>query len=171
MYMKIHFSLSSLLIIASFMFGVYVLVKFAKFPFSSAGSTAPVAIGRALGFLVLGESISAYVMFIAYHNIGLWFGSELIPSVSKVFCVALFYYINFCVGFIASKTIEDTKSMNYKIIAAVGIVPHLIISLLVFGGQILWHFSFWPYVAFVVAGGLTQIKYPEFSLFPKKEIA
>lgn len=166
--MTLFISFYSLLTIFGFFVAIYFLCKYAKFPFTSDECSAPVAIGRALAYLFLGQVISVYVMFVFYSDFLRWFGSGVVEIILNGGCVLIFYYVFFSAGILAAKTVEDTKSMNYKMIIVLGFIPHFVITFISFPENLWWHLSFWPYFFFVMAGGVTQIKYPQLTSYFKR---
>lgn len=166
--MTLFISFYALLTIFGFFVAIYILFKYAKFPFTADECSAPVAIGRALAYLFLGQVISVYVMFVFYSDFVRWFGSGIVEIILNGGCVLIFYYVFFSAGILATKTVEDTKSMNYKTIIVLGFIPHFVITFISFPENLWWVLSFWPYFFFVVAGGLTQINCPQLTSYFKE---
>ncbi len=159
--MNFHLELSFGLLfhLGVFIFSIFLLYKFYRFAFNSPKPSGPAAIGRGMGVLVLGEILGAYLVWCLVSIFNAFAGLESIDSVVKFLSLIIFYAASIGSGFIASRTNEDTATMNYKIQVAAGFIPNGIIGLIVFSGGIYNHLAFWPYAILVLVGGLIQIKY------------
>ena len=155
LHLQISFAFLLHLILASV--SIYICYRYYIFAFKTPKPSGPAAIGRAMGALAIYEILGSYVIWFIFKTSSVIFGSEIFDLGSKSLSVVLFYIAVIASGFIASRTAENTQSMNYKMQAALGFVPHTIIGFVVFSGSVYNHLVFWPYIPLVVAGGLIQI--------------
>lgn len=156
LHLQVSFAFLLHLVLASV--SIYVCYRYYIFAFKTPKPSGPAAIGRAMGALAVYEILGSYFIWFIFKAISVIFSSEVFDSVSKSLSVVLFYIAVINSGFIASRTAENTQSMNYKIQAALGFIPHTITGFVVFAGSVYNHLVFWPYIPLVVAGGLIQIK-------------
>lgn len=156
LHLQISFSFLLHLVLASV--SIYVFYRYYIFAFKTPKPSGPAAIGRAMGALAVCEILGSYFIWFLFKASSVIFSGEIFDLGSKSLSVVLFYMAALTSGFIASRTSENTQSMNYKMQAALGFIPHTIIGFVVFTGSIYNHLVFWPYIPLVVAGGLIQIK-------------
>lgn len=139
--------------IASIVIAVVVLWVFVWRVAKSAEPSGPAAIGRALGFLVLFEVLGTYLLGFLFNMSTLFIPPDVLQTPARIADVVLFCLVPIASGFLAARTTEQAHSMNYKILCALGLVPHTVISFLVLSGGDLNHVVFWSFVPLVILGG------------------
>ncbi len=107
-------------------------LKFFRYVVPNKAVSAPEAIGRAIGFLILTEIVFSILASIIVAAIIKYFDA---PSVIQI--LQIFQFIGFLVlasigALISMKTNENTHAMNLKIYSATIFIPNLLISLLAF---------------------------------------
>ena len=139
--------------IASIAIAAIVLWVFFKRVTQSPEPSGPAAIGRAVGFLVLFDVLGAYLLRFLFNVAKLFLPPDVLESPYRIAVAVLFCLVPLVSGFLAARTTEEAHSMNYKILCAIGLLPHGVISFLVLSGGDLNHLVFWSFVPLVIAGG------------------
>lgn len=118
--------------------------------------SGPVAVGRALAVLLLSDIFGSKFVVFAIHDLQRTFRFPLPQAIEQFAITAVFCLAAYGSGYIAAKTMEDTHSMNYKIICVIGVIPHGILSFFFLSGGIFNHLAFWSFIPLVVIGGYVK---------------
>lgn len=106
----------------------FVITGFILTVLTSEEPSGPAAIGRALGLLVLLETVGPVLigrLFEQAFNVTL---HRIPEDLGPAIILALFCGAPMMSGFIAARTKENTRAMNCKILAIFGFIPHCLIS-------------------------------------------
>ena len=120
--------------------------------------SGPASLGRAIGFLTLGEIVGAgSIWYLSYF----WsfFAVEGVINFLRLICLILvFFLVSSGAGYLAARSYEDVGRMNATIFVVVGFFLHSIISSIAFmrsGYVIMMLLSFIP---FSILGSFVQLK-------------
>ena len=131
-----------------------VLLLFSVSVVRKGAASGPGAIGRALGFLVLFESLGTYVLWYTVRMASLISSTEIPENYRLYGFLVFFLAIPLLAGILAAYTVETTRAMNTKIILALGWVPHGIATSVYFEGGVYGATAFWGYFVAAVLGGV-----------------
>ena len=120
---------------------VFIIYKFCRKTLLGPIPQSPAAMGRAFAAITFIFILTLFVTNI-FHFI-----LTKTPSLNPIFKnIDVFLYLGVVValiapilaGILATRTTEDTKSMNLKLIIGVGIFPYFIITSFAFMGRPIW---------------------------------
>jgi hypothetical protein len=151
--MSVTISFGLIAYIASIAIAAVVLWVFFTRVTKSPEPSGPAAIGRALGFLVLFEVLGTYLLRFLFDVPNLFLPPDALQTPYRIAVSILFCLVPMISGFLAARTTEEAHSMNYRILCALGLVPHAVITFLVLSGGALNHLVFWSFVPLAIAGG------------------
>ncbi|OCQ23737.1 hypothetical protein A7985_07295 [Pseudoalteromonas luteoviolacea] len=107
---------------------VYLLYKALNECLKGKLPSAPAAVGRGVGILVLGQFVTLGFMNYLVNRLT----TESFQQYSADYVAMLYVPIGIIyallAGYIAARTYEDTKRMNVKMVAGVGLLPQVLFT-------------------------------------------
>ncbi|MFC0119864.1 hypothetical protein ACFFK7_18280 [Pseudoalteromonas xiamenensis] len=107
---------------------IYLLYKALNECLKGKQPSAPAAVGRGLGILAFGQFVTLGLMNYLVSR----FGTETFQQFSAEYVAMLYVPIGIIyallAGYIAARTYEDTKSMNVKMVAGIGLLPQVLFT-------------------------------------------
>jgi len=137
----------------------YVVYSYYPFAFKSQVPQSPAALGRAFAAPTLIWALTLFIIsFIQKWGVTPLVGALPVYEVLSVFSALLLAVAS---GWVASRTTEDTQTMNLKLLAAIGFVPFSIITWVGFmsGPVLVVWFLIIAYIPMVYVGYRAYLKY------------
>lgn len=122
--------------------------------------SSPIALARALMFLVLNEAFLAYLMWFLFSGHGAAPYVDLLQATRKLLSTLLLLSISAGCGFIAASTAREMQAANIRIFCGLGLGPHLLITFLGFPGGLFNQAAMLLFIPFVMLGGRFKAHHP-----------
>jgi len=121
-------------------------VLFGKVP------SSPAAIGRSLGIIILGQLVLFYLLWYFSYLMG-FIGVNFTEPNHSVLHGPIGISFIILAGYLSTRTFEDTKSMNLKVICIVGLIPQVLITVFNFNEGLSTSIALYLFIPCVVIGG------------------
>ncbi len=156
--------ISAIYALIIFAISYFIVRKFYALSFLGDVPQSPAAVGRSFAAITFILGIALYNLHCIQTIIHAFVNAESIPYQAASVLASLF--MAGVAGYLAARTIEDTQSMNAKIIAVVGYAPYLLVTTLALMGEPLWcnYVSAVLYIPAVIIGYFLYIKSPNKAL-------
>lgn len=136
----------------------YWLFRLVQAFFYTPPPSGPASLGRAFGFLALGEIMGAGTIWYLSYFWSFLVVEEVSSVIRLIFLMSVFLLVSSGAGYLAARSDEDVGKMNATIFVIVGLFLHSIISSIAFmrsGYVIVMILSFIP---FSILGAFLQLK-------------
>ena len=137
--------------VTAFLAGFF-LYKAAKESVAGKMPSAPAAIGRALGIAVLGQLLGFYLLWYISTFLLSAIGMSLKDPNISVLHGPIGIVFAVLAGYLSVRTYEDTKAMNVKIVAGIGLLPQGLITMFNFNEGISPALPLWLFIPSVFLG-------------------
>lgn len=132
---------------------IYLLYKALNECLKGKLPSAPGAVGRGLGILIFGQFVTLGLMNYLVNR----FGTESFQQYSADYFAMLYVPIGIIytllAGYIAARSYEDTKSMNVKMVAGVGLLPQVLFTVFNFNEGVSSYLVLFLLIPCVLIGG------------------
>ncbi|MGR6872396.1 hypothetical protein ACU6U9_08825 [Pseudomonas sp. HK3] len=145
-------------IVIAFILSCVLIYKFLVMAISGKVPQSPAAMGIGIAALSFLPAISWFVAWFIDRNINQLFGSDL--PIYLLLSIPILVSSLTLAGYLATKTSEDTSMMNLKLLIALGVIPHFIVSTFAFMSLPGWmnYLDFGAYIPAIIIGRILYIK-------------
>lgn len=133
-------------------FGCYFLYKALREAVFGKIPSSPAAIGRSLGIIVFGQLVCFYILWYVSYLLG-FIGITFQDPNSSILHGPIGILFNTLAGYLSVRTVENTKSMNIKIVCVIGLIPQTLITAFNFNSGLSTTIALYLFVPSILIGG------------------
>lgn len=145
-------------ILIAFVLSCVLIYKFWKMALYGKTPQSPAAMGTGIAALSFLLAISLFAAWFIDRNVNKFFGEDL--PIYLLFSIPILVSSLILAGYLATKTSEDTSMMNLKLLIALGLIPHFVVSVFAFMSLPGWvnYLDFGAYIPAIITGRILYFK-------------